>query len=568
MDELRGRTLGPYELGELIGRGGMGDVYHAYHARLDRHCAIKILRPQLAADPELRERFIREARAAARLDHPNIVTVYDAGEADGVAYFAMQFVAGEPLARLNRSGSLSVDSAVAIVHDIAAALDAAHEIGLVHRDVNPANIIVSLDGSAKLTDFGIVHLQPDAQLTLTGQLLGTPAYMSPEQIAGGEITPQTDIYQLAVVAYELLTRELPFYATEPAGLLVAHLHEAPVPADERVGTLPPAVTATLNRALHKLPEERHLTALDFAESLQSALAGNKAVPLAPPARPRLPSSRFDATTRLDEPGGFASRILTRRNGLVFAVTTVALIIGVAVWVMAREGSGGSEVTPTLLSVAADTATTAPTNAAADLALVGPNTDPAPQRSEDLIHSYDMFEIWPPELEGAVQFEDENSGSGVRLEAEGVTVRKHSLGAEFTDGSAYLEATLNSRPDPYGEVCLLARFDVTTISGYALCFSSEAETFAYYFNESLDPTMSLDLLPPAQRAGMNLPWEWNALEMRFRGDQIWFLVNDTLLGAVTHAAPAGAEVGGSAYRDGTTPHEILWGPLATFGIEPE
>ena len=581
MDEFAGGRLGPYRIESLIGRGGMGDVYLAHHERLDRRCALKILQPRLAADRELRERFVREAQAAARLNHPNIVTIYDAGEDDGVAYFAMQLVEGEPLTALIGSGGLSTEASIAIVRDVAAALDAAHRGGLVHRDVKPANIIVASDGTAMLTDFGIVHLRPEAQLTATGQLIGTPAYMAPEQIAGGEITPQTDVYQLAVVAYELLTRELPFSATEPAALLVAHLHEAPVPADQRVVDIPPAVSSTLNRALHKVQEERHATATDFADALASALSGQTVEPTAARKLTRRPKSRFDDTTTPSKPASIAARFLSVRNGVAIAVVAVALAGGIAVWslLLHNPGSNDAESTPTLSAAAGETATgqgvqdvagvaATPTEEPVEpnVTLVGANTASPPSRTENIVNSYDMLTLWPDELDGTTEFEDDGSPR-VRLEDPEITVRKHTLNAGLADGSAYLEASLLTDPEGYADMCLLARFDTATTSGYALCFSSQGETFAYYFDESRGEGLSVDLLPAEIRAGVNPPTEWNALEMRFIGDRIWFFINDTLLGAVTHDGPRTGEIGATAYRDGSAPHTCGWGPLGTLEIAP-
>jgi hypothetical protein len=479
---------------------------------------------------------------------------------------------------LIQAGSLSTDAALAIVRDVAAAIDAAHAGGLVHRDVKPANIIVTPDGRAMLTDFGIVHLRPEAQLTATGQLIGTPAYMAPEQIAGGEITPQTDVYQLAVVAYELLTRELPFSATEPAALLVAHLHEAPVPADERVADIPPAVSSTLNRALHKLPEERHATATDFVDALASALSAQCLKPPTASDSRRGPASRFDDTTTPKKPARIASRLLTARNGVALLVIALAIVGGVAAWSLLVDDSDPNDAdsTPTLAAAAGETATersgvgAAPTPTEdpgeLDVTLVGTNTTESPLRTEEPVSSYDMLDLWPDDLDGATEFEDDGSPR-VRLEGPEVTVRKYTLNEGLEDGSAYLEASLLTVPEGYADMCLLARLNAAATSGYALCFSSERETFAYYFDESRGEGLSVDLLPPEVRSGIDQPQEWNELEIRFIDDQIWFFINDTLLGAVTHDGPRRGEIGASAFRDGDAPHTFGWGPLATFEIEP-
>jgi serine/threonine-protein kinase len=220
-------------LERLLGRGGMGAVYLAHELALDRDVAIKVLPPEFAGAPELRERFRREARTAARLNHPNIVPLYTFGEVDGLMYFVMGYVAGESLAgRLKREGALAPDEAYSLLADIADALSYAHRHGVVHRDIKPDNILIDGEsGSPRLTDFGIAKAAAsDAQLTMTGQMIGTPAYMSPEQALGSpEADARSDIYSLGVVAYEMVSGRLPFDAKTPMDSLMQRLKQEPRP---------------------------------------------------------------------------------------------------------------------------------------------------------------------------------------------------------------------------------------------------------------------------------------------------------------------------------------------------
>ena len=587
MDEFAGGVLGQYRIDSLIGRGGMGDVYLAHHERLNRPCALKILRPRLSADPELRERFIREAQAAARLDHPNIVTIYDAGEDEGIAYFAMQLVEGQPLASLIRSGTVTIAEAIDIMKDVAAALDSAHESDLVHRDVKPANIIVMPDGTAMLTDFGIVHLRPDAQLTATGQLLGTPAYMSPEQIAGGEITPQTDVYQLAVVAYELLTGALPFRATEPAALLVAHLHEPPVPVDERVDDLPAAVATTLNQALHKLPAERPETASAFVDALDAALAGTEAILLSDTGRRSSSLDRFQSTTVPRRPRRARFGITPLRVALG-AASIVVVVGGVIAFAVLTRPDGSSEGEAARSPTATIEASETPTPEAAvvgteaalteggadtpilpdraqqqDVDVVLPNPDEPPERA-DVMGSFEVSELWPPAIDGVREYDDDGSPR-MLLEEPDVSVTRMTLGANFSNGSSYLEVSLLSNPPFYAEQCLLTRVNAAASAGYSLCLTSEAETFAFYFNDEIGEGFRVELLPPEVRLGTNLPSDWNALEIRAADDRLWFLINDALIGAAIHDGPRFGEIGATAWREGDQPFEIGWGVLSVLDL---
>jgi serine/threonine-protein kinase len=253
---LLGAELAGYRLIAEIGRGGMGVVYRAEHLHLGRPAALKVLTPGLASDASFRERFVRESRTAAGLEHPNIVTVYDAGEADGLLYMAMQYVDGSDLAKLLASGPQDPERAVSILGQVASALDAAHARGLVHRDVKPANVLTQGD-HAYLTDFGVAKRTADTALTGAGQLVGTMDYLAPEQIKDGPLSPATDVYALGCVLYHCLTGKPPYHDAEPAAVLYAHLDAPPPrPSRERPG-LPGGFDAVIARAMAKQSDERY-----------------------------------------------------------------------------------------------------------------------------------------------------------------------------------------------------------------------------------------------------------------------------------------------------------------------
>lgn len=280
-----GAMVAGYHLEARIGAGGMAVVFRARDQRLGRTVALKILAPTLAGDGEFRERFIRESRAAAAVDHPHIIPVYGAGEADGILYLAMRYVSGGDLRSLmHREGPLPAERAAFLLSPVASALDAAHAAGLVHRDVKPANVLIDMSPGRPdhpyLSDFGLAKGAASAAgLTGTGQFLGTADYAAPEQISGGRPHVQTDQYALACVAFTMLTGVLPFARDEPMAVLWAHLNDPPPSATARRFDLSPAVDQVLGRALAKNPVARYASCGAFADALRTALgAGPYSVP--------------------------------------------------------------------------------------------------------------------------------------------------------------------------------------------------------------------------------------------------------------------------------------------------
>ena len=282
-DLRAGTTLAGYRLEEVIGRGGMGVVYRARHALLERTVALKLLSPEAAADEEFRERFVRESRMAAALEHPHVVPVYDAGEADGLCYIAMRYVDGTDLGRaLERQGPLEPERALSIAGQIGSALDAAHERSIVHRDVKPANVLLD-DHGAYLSDFGLTkHISSQTRLTAHGLFVGTIDYMPPEQIEGNRLDPRSDVYAFGCVLYHMLTGTPPFQRDSAVSLMYAQLRDRPPPISRRRAGLPEALDPVFARALAKRSEERYDTCLELVDEARSALGLNGSSPVARP----------------------------------------------------------------------------------------------------------------------------------------------------------------------------------------------------------------------------------------------------------------------------------------------
>ncbi len=275
---------------ELIAAGGMAAVYVTTDGMLDRRVAVKILSERFAGDPEIQARFTREARIAARLSNrPNIVTVFDVTEVEGRPAIVMEYLPGGTIGDRMRVGRVPAELGLAWLAQAAAALDAAHAEGVVHRDVKPGNLMLAADGDLRVTDFGIARIAGDAALTSAGTILGTSGYMSPEQAVGEPATPASDRYALAVVAFELLTGRRPYLAETFAAEAAAHA-TAPIPAASSFdGSLPPAVDGILEKALAKDPELRYRSCAELGANLRAAFAGSTATTIRATPRPPLPA---------------------------------------------------------------------------------------------------------------------------------------------------------------------------------------------------------------------------------------------------------------------------------------
>ncbi|MHC5005424.1 MAG: serine/threonine-protein kinase, partial [Planctomycetota bacterium] len=273
-----GRTVSHYRIEEKLGQGGMGVVYKAEDVRLKRPVALKFLPPHLVADLRAKERFLREAQAASALDHPNVGVVFDMDETDdGESFIAMAYYGGETVADKLEQGPLSVDDAVDFALQAARGLSRAHARGIVHRDVKPANLMVTDEGVLKILDFGLAKLAGAAHITGTGRALGTVAYMAPEQAAQDEATVQSDIWALGVVLYEMLSGRLPFRGGSPVAVLYHVLHEEPDPIRELRRETPAGLERVVARALAKDPSRRYQDLAEMVADLETVVSGSRGV---------------------------------------------------------------------------------------------------------------------------------------------------------------------------------------------------------------------------------------------------------------------------------------------------
>ncbi len=280
--KLVGHRLGEYQILRKLGRGGMADVYAARHLNLSRDVAIKILRSDFARDKDYVARFRREAKAAANLNHPNIVQVYDVGNVGAFHFMAQELIDGDNLRDLlNKRGSLSAEEAIEVLVGVASALEVASEASITHRDIKPENIMRSQRGIVKVADFGLARLGVDVEATRTnltqaGLTLGTPRYMSPEQVQGQVVDVRSDLYSLGITMYHLLAGRPPFEADDPIALAVMHMHETPQPLDRARGTddVPEWLIAIVSKLIRKRPQDRFQSPSELLEAVRDQAAEN------------------------------------------------------------------------------------------------------------------------------------------------------------------------------------------------------------------------------------------------------------------------------------------------------
>jgi predicted Ser/Thr protein kinase len=321
-----GDEFGPYSIESVLGQGGMGTVFLARHARLERRVALKVISPAFANDPDFRARFLRESQLAASLDHPHVIPIYDADEVDGVLYLAMRYVDGPSLQGLiRRREPLSRGDTLRIAEQIGGALDAAHAADLIHRDLKPANILLTKgDRHAYLCDFGLAKRTSTQGVTQAGAFMGTIDYCSPEQIRGEQLDGRADVYSFGCVLYHCLSGEPPYARESEIAVLQAHLNDPPP-------SLEPDLDGVFARAMAKDRDERYPTAGALASDLRSAIAGAAPATIAAPAER---ATRVEATAVIPR--------TSRRRRWTWAVAAVALLAvvaaGAAVWTMRGSSS--------------------------------------------------------------------------------------------------------------------------------------------------------------------------------------------------------------------------------------
>ncbi len=331
-DTRVGTELAGYRIEGVIGRGGMSVVYLAEHARLERNVALKVLSPELSGSQRFRDRFLRESKLAASIDHPNIVPIYDADEAEGVLYIAMRYVEGSDLKQAIRGeGRLEPQRVSAILDQVASALDAAHARGLVHRDVKPANVLLTHDDHVYVSDFGLTKRAVSVSgLTETGQFVGTIDYVAPEQIKGDPVDHRADVYSLGCLLFESLTGHAPYPRDIEVGVLWAHVETPPPSLSEERPDLPAEVDDVVALAMAKDPGERTAAAGDVAAGFRSAIGLE-------PGRVALPRRKPTPKTR-------------RRRTLIAAVVAAVALLAAAGIVLLTRGGGDGDVLPAANSV--------------------------------------------------------------------------------------------------------------------------------------------------------------------------------------------------------------------------
>jgi eukaryotic-like serine/threonine-protein kinase len=392
MDTYEGRTTGPrilagrYELGRLLGAGGMAEVYEGHDRLLARRVAIKILLAQYAHDPAFLARFRREAQAAASLSHPNIVGVYDTGSDGDTWFIVMELVAGNTLRDLIQlHGPVHPARAAEICSEVAGALAVAHARGIVHRDVKPANVMLTTEGKVKVMDFGIARASAVPSITQTSAVVGTAQYIAPEQAQGLEVDARSDVYALGCCLYEMLTGQVPFTGPTPVAIAYRHVREDPTPPRALNPDVPVPLEQVCLKAMAKRPEDRYQTAVEMQRDLERVRVGEPVTVAGP-----LPSQQTtqaiggaagygneQSTTVLGAGGGgavaggraarYAEEMPEERRGSVgwvLAAIIALLVVGFAAfWITREVTSPNNSGTPTTLTSPSTTPTTAPTTTA-------------------------------------------------------------------------------------------------------------------------------------------------------------------------------------------------------------
>ena len=365
-----GSVFAGHRIEAVAGRGGMGVVYVATHLALQRRVALKLIAPELAEDESFRARFQQESMTAASIDHPNVIPIYHAGEEDGKLYITMRYVEGTDLrAMIAREGKLDPRTAARIVSEVAAALDAAHARGLVHRDVKPANVLIGEGGQAYLTDFGLTKHASQSGMTKTGMFVGTLDYIAPEQLKGGEVDARVDVYALGCVLYQALTGKVPYPRDSEPAKIWAHMQEPP-PTVLTEGDVPQHFEQVIQRAMAKDPDGRYPSAGDLGRAAlaasefrdvtvgaernvatgEAAPSGVTAVPLPPPVEP--PTQQVQAPPQQQQSRNWFP-IAAGATGLLVIAVVIAVVLSTS-----GGDSGNKKVTtPTVASNTVTTPTT-------------------------------------------------------------------------------------------------------------------------------------------------------------------------------------------------------------------
>jgi eukaryotic-like serine/threonine-protein kinase len=432
---------GRYRLEAKLGSGGMSTVYLALDEVLDRSVAIKLLHREISEEADQLERFRREARAAARLSHPNLVGVIDAGEDDGRPYIVFEYIEGRTLKRrLQEEGRLPIDEAVAYAIEIGRGLTAAHARKLVHRDVKPQNVLIDPDGRAKVTDFGIARSLESKGLTATGRVLGTTDYVSPEQAMGEEVDERSDVYSLGVVLYEMLTGDVPFAAETQVGVAMKHVNKPMPDVQTKRPEVSAAVASVVDRATTKDPRDRYGTVAEMVRDLEQTLEVEVA---------RRGETSGQATSVLDSVPSSRRRLGRRRrmSGLGIAIAILGIVLIAAALIFGDRidlgGNGGSKGSTT-------TEVRLPSDAASEFD--PPPGDQSETGEEQLaIDSNPTGTAWSTEHYDSPEFGGLKDGVGLAIDAGDAVAAKSMVIRALTSGyDAQIYETAGAQPSALSE----------------------------------------------------------------------------------------------------------------------
>jgi hypothetical protein len=558
MEDLTGKQLGPYQVVAPLGEGGMAAVYKAYQPGMERYVALKILPRHFASDPLFVGRFEQEAKVLAKLQHPHILPVFDFGQADGYTYIVMPFLQSGDLTDLLRGSALSLAQLRRIISQVGDALDYAHAHGLIHRDVKPSNVLLDERGNCLLTDFGIAKiLESGSKLTVTGGIIGTPAYMSPEQGLGEKVDGRSDIYALGIMLYEMATGRVPYQAETPMAIMIKHLND-PLPPPRRLNpALPEAVERVILKALAKQPQDRYATAGEMVRALQAAIPETVEGPPAP--------AEVDATLVSTAGATLAAQrqeTKTRRKGhkwLWVVVGLVLLVIVLArVLVFIRRGADRLSNRATLVAATVAKVTAVPTPAEPVLAQAGAEatqpveTPPAntPLPVADLYDNFDdpAFDgtwnaaLWKPDSDEPCEVAQQDGVIRFKAPAQpeeiscALMINQPSLVA--VDQLGIVEARLKIADDLSGEYVNqgigIGSEDLPDGDWFAFCgLTAHPDEIEAYFEVANYGGRSSPDISQGVPAAHN---RWYTFRMEVKPDPLTFacFVDGTLIGSVTPA----------------------------------